>query len=114
VSCCFGLGSGCSAVFVDRSAEDAVAADRGVEGDDGGGVVVGWTVLASLVWAVVVVVPGELVEYHVGVALVVDEHPVGAFGSDAAHEPLGVAVGSGSSWRDLDDVDALGGEYVVE
>jgi hypothetical protein len=49
------------AVFVDRAAKDAVAADGGVERDDGGGVVVGWAVFASLAWAVVVVVPGELV-----------------------------------------------------
>jgi hypothetical protein len=49
------IGSGGSAVFVDRAAEDAVAVDWGVERDDGGGVVVGWAVLAALVWAVVVV-----------------------------------------------------------
>jgi hypothetical protein len=42
VSWGFVIGSGCSAVFVDRAAEDAVAVDRGVERDDddgGGGVI---------------------------------------------------------------------------
>jgi hypothetical protein len=87
--------SGCSSVFVDRAAEDAVAVDWGVEGDDGGGVVVGWAVFASLVWAVVIEMSGELVDHRDGVVFVVDEHSVGALGSDAAHESLGVAVGSG-------------------
>jgi Domain of unknown function (DUF4365) len=34
VSCGFGIGSGSSTVFVDHSAKDPVAADRGVEPDD--------------------------------------------------------------------------------
>jgi hypothetical protein len=57
---------GCSAVFVDRVAEDAVAVDWGVERDDGVGVVVGWAMLLTLVWTVVVVVPGELVKHRDG------------------------------------------------
>ena len=88
--------------------------DRGVERDDGVGVVIGWAVFAALVWAVVVVVPGELIKHRDGVAFVVDEHSVGAFGSDAAHESFGVAVGSGSAWWDLHDVDVLRGEHRVE
>jgi hypothetical protein len=105
------VGSGGSSVFVDRAAEDTVAVDRGVERDDGGGVVVGRAVFAALVWAVVVIVSGELVEYCDGVAFVVDEHPVGAFRSHAPDEPLGITVGSGSSWRGLHDVDVRGGEH---
>lgn len=31
--------------------------------------------------------------------LVVDQHPVGAFLADSAHEPLGVAVRSGAAGR---------------
>jgi hypothetical protein len=49
----------------------------------------------DLVWSVVVVVPGELVKHCDGVAFVVDEHPVGAFRSDAANESFGITVGSG-------------------
>lgn len=35
--------------------------------------------LATLVRAVIVVVSDEVVEYHDGMMLVVDQHPVGAF-----------------------------------
>ena len=91
-----------------------MAVDRGVEGDDGGGVVVGWALRAALVGAVIVVVVGKFVEYCDGVAFVVDQHSVGALGSGAAHDSLGIRVGSGSSWRDLHDVDVLGGEHRVE
>jgi hypothetical protein len=68
----------------------------------------------TLVWAVVVVVPGELIKHRDGVAFVVDEHSVGAFRSDAADESFGVTVGSGSSRRGLHDVDVLGGEHRVK
>jgi hypothetical protein len=67
-----------------------------------------------LVWAVVVVVPGELIKHRDGVALVVDDHSVGAFRSDGPYESFGVTVGLGSSRRGLHDVDVLGGEYRVE
>ena len=72
-------GSGCSSVLVDGAAEDAVAVDRGVLRDDDGRVVVGWALLSALVRAVIVEMAGELVENAGGVALVVDQHPVGAF-----------------------------------
>jgi hypothetical protein len=55
VSWGFVVGSGCSSVFVDHAAKDAVAVDRGVERDGVGGVVVGWAVLAALVRAVIVI-----------------------------------------------------------
>src|SRR5258708_34895114 len=59
-----------------------------------------------------ILLPGELVKHRDGVEFVVDQDPVGALGSDAPHKSLGVAVGPGSSWWDLHDVDALGGEHV--
>ena len=99
--------SGCSAVFVNRAAEDAVAADRGVARDDGGGVVIGWAMFPTLMWAMIVVMPGERVKHRDGVAFVVDQHPVGAFRSHAADESFGVTVCLGRSWRSLHDVDAL-------
>lgn len=49
-------------VFVHRAAEDVGALDWGVGRDDCGWVAVGWTVLAALMWAVVVLVSGELVQ----------------------------------------------------
>ena len=61
--------------------------DRSVERDDDRRVVVGWAVPAALVRPVVVEVSGVLVEDVCGVAFVVDEDSVGAFGPDAADEP---------------------------
>jgi hypothetical protein len=72
-------GSGGSSVFVDHAAEDSVPADRSVERDDARGVVVGWAVIAALVWPMIVEVLGVLVEDCRGVAFVVDEDSVGAF-----------------------------------
>jgi hypothetical protein len=61
----------------------------------------------------IVEVLGVLVEDYRGVAFVVDEDPVGAFGPDA-DEPFGVAVGSwGPRWN-LHHFDALGGEHGIE
>ena len=53
-------------------------------------------------------------EHGAGVALVVDQHPVGALGPDAADEPFGVAVRPGRPRWGLDDLDAFGGEHGVE
>jgi hypothetical protein len=50
----------------------------------------GWVVLVqALVWTVVVEVPLVRAEHGTNPVLVVDQHPVGAFGSDAADEPFG-------------------------
>ena len=107
-------GSGDSSVHVDHAAEDSVPADRSVERDGGCGVGVGWAVAAALVWSVIVEVSGVLVEHCRGVAFVVDEDSVGAFGPDAADEPFGVAVGSWCARWNLDRFDAFGGEHGIE
>jgi hypothetical protein len=88
--------------------------DRSVERDDDRRVVVGWAVPAALVRPVVVEVSGVLVEDVCGVAFVVDEDPVGAFGPDAADEPFGVAVGSWCLRWNLDRRDGLGDEHGIE
>ena len=49
-----------------------------------------------------------------GVPLVVDQHPVGALGPDAADEPFGVAVRRRRARRGPDHLDADGGEQRVE
>ena len=64
--------------------------------------------VAPLVWPVVVEVAHVLVEDGAGVSFVVDQHPVGALGADAADEPFRIAVRRGRLGMDLDDVDALG------
>jgi hypothetical protein len=55
-----------------------------------------------------------LVEDGAGVLFVVDQHSVGAFFADAADEPLCITVGSRRVGRDLDDVEAFGGEDSIE
>ena len=91
-----------------------MASDRGVEGDHGGGVVGWWVLAQALVRAVVIEVAHVLVEDGAGVSFVVDQHPVGALGADAADEPFRVAVRPGRPGRDLDHVDAFGGEDGIE
>jgi hypothetical protein len=55
-----------------------------------------------------------LVEHGAGVSFVVDQQPVGALFANAANEPFGVAVCPWSLGRDLDDVEAFGGEDGIE
>jgi hypothetical protein len=43
-----------------------------------------------------------------------DEQPVGDLASDGADEPLGIAGGSRTPWRDLHDLDTGVGEDGVE
>ncbi len=64
--------------------------------------------------AVVIEMVHILVEDGEGVSLMVDQQPVGALFADAANEPFGVAVCPGSLGRDLDDVEAFGGEDGIE
>ncbi len=66
--------------------------DRPARRDHGGGVVIRRLVVKTLVRAVVVVVASELAQDYRGVTFVVDQYPVGALGTDAADEPLGIAV----------------------
>ena len=91
-----------------------MSTDRGIERDDEGGIVVGWTMLPALVWAMIVEVPGELVQDRDCVPFVVDQYLVGALRSDTAHEPLGATVRSWRPRRNLHHVDALAGEHRVE
>jgi hypothetical protein len=91
-----------------------MATDRGVERDHGGGVV-GCRVLAqALMRAVVIDVMHVLVEDGAGVSFVVDQQLVGALHANTADESLGRAVRPRGPGRDLDDVDAFGGEEGVE
>jgi hypothetical protein len=62
----------------------------------------------------VVVVPGVLVQHSAQVWLTEDQHPVGQFGADGEHEPLGVGVRPRTAGRDLHDGDAGVGEDRVE
>jgi hypothetical protein len=47
------------------------------------------------VWTVIVEVALVGAEHSTGVPLVVDQHPVGALGTDASNEPLCITVRAG-------------------
>jgi hypothetical protein len=53
-------------------------------------------------------------EHGTSVALVVDQHPIGALGSDAGGEPFGMTVRPRRSRWSLDDLDVLSREHDVE
>jgi hypothetical protein len=63
---------------------------------------------------VVVEVAHVLVEDGLGVSFVVDQHPVGAFGADAADEPFCITVRPGRPRRDPDHGNAFGAEDGIE
>jgi hypothetical protein len=101
-------------VLVDHASEDLAAVDRAGEWGDGRRVVVRRTLLSPLVRSMVVDVAGERVERGGGVAFAVEEDPVGALLADRADESLRVAVRSWCPRRGAHDLDAFGGEDVVE
>jgi hypothetical protein len=91
-----------------------MVSDRGGERDHGGRIVAGWVLVEALVRPMVVEVMHVLVEGGVGVSFVVDQQPVGALVANAASEPLGIAVRSRRPARDLDHIEAFGGEDGIE
>ena len=77
--------------LVYRAAEDPLPSDRSVERDDGGRVMAGWALVATLVRPVIVEVPGVVVEDCHGVPFVVGEvlsvhHPDMLMVEFASHE----------------------------
>jgi hypothetical protein len=102
------------AVLVDDSAEDSAAPDQAVGRRDRCRLVVGRMLVQALVRSMVVEVLGVLGERSHGVEFPVEQQPVGALRADAAHPPLREAIRLRRSGRDLDDVDAFGGEHGVE
>lgn len=107
-------GLGCSPVLVDQSAEDSVTSDRGVEGDHGGRVVVGRVLAQALVRTVVIEMVLVLVQDGAGVPFVENQQPIGALVADTADEPFGITVRLWCLGRDLDHLDAVGGEDGIE
>jgi hypothetical protein len=84
---------------------------RCVERDGRVRVVVGWVLIEALMWTLV----GEMAlvgaEHRTGVALVIDQYPVGALGPDSSDKPFRIAVRAGRlRWR-LDDLDVLSGVF---
>ena len=90
-----------------------MVSDRRVAGDHGGWIVSRRVLVEPLVRPVVVEVAYVLVEDGLGVSFVVDQHPVGAFGADAADEQrcqassvAGVTIRWIRSWRGSSRVKA--------
>jgi hypothetical protein len=74
-------------------------------------VVVGWSLLAGLVRAVLVVVAGVLARDGLQVAFAVDEHPVGALAADPS---FGETVRARRLWWGLRYLQAFAGEDRAE
>jgi len=87
-------------------------ARRQVQRSGGLDFLVGWALLAGLVGPVVVV--GVSAEDRLQMALVVDEHPVGALGPRCAYPSVGVAIRPRRLWWDLHCSHAFAGEDLVE
>jgi hypothetical protein len=107
------IRSGGPRVLVDH-AENSSASHRRIDRDDHVGVVIRWVLVEALMRTMVVEVTLVRDQHGTGVALVVDQHPVGALGADAADEPLGITVRPRRSRWGLDDLDVLGHEHGVE
>src|SRR6266496_2495629 len=73
-----------------------------------------WAKLKASVRPLVVVVAHVLVENTFKVTSTPDQHPVQALLPDGSYPPLGECVGVRRLDRRLDDLDAVGGEDIVE
>jgi len=101
-------------VLADDPAECRPPQDWEVQRGGGLGVLVGRTLLAGLVRPVPVVMAGVIAEGRSQVPFVVDEHPVGALGSDCAYPSLGVAIRPRRPRSGLYYFQAFAGEDLVE
>ena len=70
--------------------------------------------VAGAVGSSTVVVANVLREHHTQVSLTEDQHAVGEFGPEGAHEPFGEAVRPRATWGNPDHLDAHIGENSVE
>ncbi len=73
-----------------------------------------WAKVAGAVGSSAVVVANVFHQHHMQVPLAEDQHAVGEFGSDSAHEPFGEAVRPWATRRDPDYPDAHIGQDGVE
>jgi hypothetical protein len=94
-------GSGRPVVLVDCAAEDSSSPDGRVERDRDGRIMLRRTLAQALVRAMSVEVRDVLVEDLPGVALVVDQHPVGALAANGPDEPLDAAAQAHDQVADL-------------
>ena len=70
--------------------------------------------MPALMRAVIIEVVHVLADHRLGVSFVVDQQAVGALLAKAAPPPFDETVRSRCPRRDLDHVDALGGEHLIE
>ena len=107
-------GSCRPAVLVDDATRSWPAADRPVDRDHDGRVVVGRPLLQALTRTMLVEVRGVRLKQLPRVTLTVEQQPVSALLANAADEPFRIAVRPRRSCRRLDDLHALGGEHLVK
>jgi hypothetical protein len=91
-----------------------MASDRGVEAGHDGRIMVGRVLVEALMRPVIVEMAHILVNDGAGVSLVVDQQPVGALLANAADKPFGIAVRLRCLGRNLDHIEAFGGEDGIE
>jgi hypothetical protein len=84
--------SSCPFVLVDQTTENRSTRDAFVAQVRYGVGRVWWAKIAGAVWPSTVVVPNIFREHYTQVPLIADQHPVGEFGPDRAHEPFGKTV----------------------
>ena len=73
-----------------------------------------WVKVSGAVGSSTVVVANVSCEHHMQVPLVEDQHSVGEFGPEGAHEPFGDTVPPGAPRRNPDPVDAHLGQDSVK
>jgi hypothetical protein len=73
-----------------------------------------WAKVTAAVGLLTVVVPNIFCEHDMQVPLIEDQHAVGEFGSDRAHEPFGETVRPWTTRRNPDHTDAHIGEDRIE
>ena len=73
-----------------------------------------WAKFAGTVWSSTVVMLNVLGEHRTQVLLIEDQHSIGEFGPQGAHEPFGETVRSWATRRNPHHLDAGVGQDIVE
>ena len=107
-------GLGGSSIFVDHAAEDSATSDRGVAGDRGGGIVGWWVLVQALVRAVVIEGGERSGRGRCGRVVRGRSTSGRCTRSGRCRRTVPRSSSPGRAGRDVDHVDALGGEHGIE
>jgi hypothetical protein len=103
-----------SFVLVDQATQNRATLDLFVAEVRHGVSRLRWAMVVGSVGSSAVVVPDVCREYHTQVPLIEDQHTVGEFGSNGAHEPFGETVRPRATRRNSDHANADIGQDDVE